>query len=165
MRVKEVADLVGISVRTLHHYHEIGLLVPETITDSGYRLYSDHNLEMLQQILFFRELGFPLKKIKEIIGSPSFDQQEALAIHYKMLVEKRERLDKMINTVRRTIQHVKGEIEMTNKENSLALTLAKIHMKKKHVKDGVMKRLIKQIKLQRDSLKLIKNNSTKFTVI
>ncbi|BAM46382.1 MerR family transcriptional regulator [Amphibacillus xylanus NBRC 15112] len=52
MRVKEVADLVGISVRTLHHYHEIGLLVPETITDSGYRLYSDHNLEMLQQILF-----------------------------------------------------------------------------------------------------------------
>ncbi len=116
MRVKEVADLVGISVRTLHHYHEIGLLVPETITDSGYRLYSDHNLEMLQQILFFRELGFPLKKIKEIIGSPSFDQQEALAIHYKMLVEKRERLDKMINTVRRTIQHVKGEIEMTNKE-------------------------------------------------
>ncbi len=64
MKVKEVADLVGISVRTLHHYDEIGLLTPEKTTDSGYRIYSDRNLETLQQILFFRELGFPLKKLK-----------------------------------------------------------------------------------------------------
>ena len=58
MKVKEVADLVGISVRTLHHYDEIGLLTPEEITETGYRVYSDKNLETLQQILFFRELGF-----------------------------------------------------------------------------------------------------------
>ena len=88
MRVKEVADLVGISVRTLHYYDEIGLLTPEKTTESGYRLYTDDDLEKLQQILFFKELGFPLKKIKEIINSPSFDRHEALVLQRKMLLDK-----------------------------------------------------------------------------
>lgn len=112
MKVKEVAELVGISVRTLHHYDEIGLLTPENITEAGYRIYSDENLEVLQQILFFKELGFPLKKIKEIIGSPSFERQEALELQYKMLLERKDRLDKMIVTIEKTIQHSKGEIQM-----------------------------------------------------
>ncbi|ULL16245.1 MerR family transcriptional regulator [Paenibacillus sp. H1-7] len=116
MKVKEVADLVGISVRTLHHYDEIGLLSPKEITESGYRLYSDDNLEVLQQILFFRELGFPLKQIKEIIHSPSFDRQEALELHRTMLLDKRRQLDQMINTIEKTIQHSKGEIQMSQKE-------------------------------------------------
>ncbi|MGG2091398.1 MerR family transcriptional regulator [Bacillus sp. S13(2024)] len=116
MKVKEVADLVGISVRTLHHYDEIGLLTPEETTESGYRLYSNNNLETLQQILFFKELGFPLKKIKEIINDPSFNREEALVLHRKMLLEKRSRLDKVIATIDKTIQHSKGEIQMTNKE-------------------------------------------------
>lgn len=116
MKVKEVADLVGISVRTLHHYDEIGLLSPKEITESGYRLYSDDDLEVLQQILFFRELGFPLKQIKEIIHSPSFDRQEALELHRTMLLDKRRQLDQMINTIEKTIQHSKGEIQMSQKE-------------------------------------------------
>nr|WP_077324207.1 MerR family transcriptional regulator [Virgibacillus siamensis] len=116
MKVKEVADLVSISVRTLHHYDEIGLLTPEQITDSGYRIYSNHDLETLQQILFFKELGFPLKKIKEIIGSPAFDREEALEMHRNLLLEKRSRLDKMIATVDKTIRATKGEITMSNKE-------------------------------------------------
>ncbi|MEC2077386.1 MerR family transcriptional regulator [Metabacillus fastidiosus] len=116
LRVKEVADLVGISVRTLHHYDEIELLIPEKTTEAGYRLYSDDNLETLQQILFFRELGFPLKEIKQIIKNPSFDKKEALELHRSMLLEKRSRLDQMIVTVEKTIQHMKGEIQMSNKE-------------------------------------------------
>ncbi|GAA0603635.1 MerR family transcriptional regulator [Virgibacillus siamensis] len=116
MKVKEVADLVGISVRTLHHYDEIGLLIPEETTESGYRIYSDRDLETLQQILFFKELGFPLKKIKEIIDSPTFDRQEALEMHRNMLWEKRNRLDQMLATVDKTILDMKGEIKMSNKE-------------------------------------------------
>ncbi|WP_100402799.1 MerR family transcriptional regulator [Bacillus sp. FJAT-42315] len=116
MRVKEVSDLVGISVRTLHHYDEIGLLVPDEVTEAGYRLYSNDNLETLQQILFFRELDFPLKKIKEVINSPSFDREEALQLHRKMLLEKRQRIDRMLGTIDQTIQHMKGEINMSNKE-------------------------------------------------
>lgn len=116
MKVKEIADVVGISVRTLHHYDEIGLLIPTNTTAAGYRIYSDDNLETLQQILFFRELGFSLKNIKEIINSPSFDREEALIKQHKMLLKKRSRLDKMIHTIKKTIQHEKGEIHMSNEE-------------------------------------------------
>jgi DNA-binding transcriptional MerR regulator len=116
MKVREVADLVGISVRTLHYYDEIGLLIPEEITESGYRVYSEKNLETLQQILFYKELGFSLKKIQEIFNSPLFDRKEALEEQYAMLLEKRRRLDKIIRTIEKTIQHSKGEIKMTTKE-------------------------------------------------
>ncbi|MHA6481915.1 MerR family transcriptional regulator [Paenibacillus sp. strain BS8-2] len=116
MKVKEVAELTGISVRTLHHYDEIGLLIPDQLTDTGYRVYSERNLELLQQILFFRELGFPLKKIKEIVMSESFDRLEALKRHQEMLHEKRSQLDQLLLTVERTIQHAKGEVTMSNKE-------------------------------------------------
>src|SRR5690625_418571 len=96
MKVKEVADLAGVSVRTLHHYDEIELLTPTETTESGYRIYSQKDLEKLQQILFFRELDFPLKKIKEIINSPSFNQEEALIVQRKMLSKKREKIDEML---------------------------------------------------------------------
>ncbi len=90
MKVKEVADLTGVSVRTLHHYDEIGLLVPDDVTEAGYRVYSDENLTTLQQILFFREVGFPLKKIKELLDSPSFNRLEAFELQRDMLVAKRQ---------------------------------------------------------------------------
>ncbi|MFK2826223.1 MerR family transcriptional regulator [Bacillus sp. B190/17] len=116
MKIKEAADLAGVSVRTLHHYDEIGLLCPSRTTESGYRLYTNEDLEMLQQILFFKELGFPLKKIKEILNDPLFDHIEALQLHRKALLEKRRRLDQMIVTVEKTIQHKEGEVHMSNKE-------------------------------------------------
>ncbi|MCY1038589.1 MerR family transcriptional regulator [Staphylococcus nepalensis] len=116
MTVKGLADLVGISVRTLHYYDSINLLNPTSISESGYRLYSEGDLDKLQQILFFRELDFPLKKIKTMLDNPSFDQQAALKMHKKMLIEKRNGIDQMIQTIDQTLLHLKGELSMTNEE-------------------------------------------------
>jgi len=115
-KVKEVAELTGVSVRTLHHYDRLGLLTPEHTTEAEYRQYSEENLETLQEILFFRELGFPLKNIGEILQSPDYDRAEALALQREALLEKRSRLDRMIKTLENTIQDAKGEIKMTDKE-------------------------------------------------
>ena len=89
--VKQVSDLTGLTVRMLHHYDKIGLFKPSKISESGYRLYSDEDLEILQQILFFKELDFPLKEIKAIIESPSFDRKKALVNHKDLLILKRNR--------------------------------------------------------------------------
>lgn len=116
MKVKEVAELFGISIRTLHHYDKIGLLTPSEITDNRYRLYSEENLETLQQILFFRELGFPLKEIQTMMHNPSFNKKEAFILQRKMLIEKRNKLDKMIENIDKTLQHLMGETQYTYKE-------------------------------------------------
>lgn len=116
MKVKEVANLVGISVRTLHHYDEIGLLKPDQMNEAGYRIYSQENLDRLQQILFFKELGFSLKRMKEIMNNPTYNQLEALETQYAFLLEKQQKLNKMIQTMEKTIKHKKENKKMTNKE-------------------------------------------------
>lgn len=116
MKVKEVSQLTGVSVRTLHHYDAIGLLVPDDCTEAGYRIYSDENITTLQQVLFFKELGFPLKKIKELLTSAEFNRKEAFEMQRKMLIEKRQQLDIMINTIEKTIRNERGEEQMTNEE-------------------------------------------------
>lgn len=116
MKVKEVSQLTGISVRTLHYYDDIDLLTPDHTTEAGYRLYSDDNLATLQQILFFRELDFPLKKIKELLRSPTFDRQKAFELQRKMLITKRKQLDRMIQTIDKSILNGKGELVMTKEE-------------------------------------------------
>ena len=93
--VRAVSDLAGISIRALHHYDEIGLLKPAQKTASGYRLYTEGDLELLQQVLFFRELGFSLREIKEIINSPGFDRRQALLDHKQLLLEWKERLRRL----------------------------------------------------------------------
>lgn len=120
-----MADLVGISVRTLHHYDAIGLLHPDTVTEAGYRKYSEKNLETVQQILFFKELGFSLRKIKEIIQDPFFDRLEALELQRQMIRKKRKRLDTILETIDKTISHEKGESEMTNKEKFAGFDFSK----------------------------------------
>ncbi len=96
MTVNEVSKRAGVSVRTLHYYDEIGLLHPNELTDANYRLYDEAALERLQQILFFRELEFPLKDIKEMIDSEHFDRKEALDQQIKLLRMKREHLDGLL---------------------------------------------------------------------
>lgn len=115
-KVKEVADLVGVSVRTLHHYDQIGLLNPESVSPAGYRLYTDRSLERLQQILFFKEIGFDLHEIKEILDSPGFDRRSALHTHRELLQEKKKRLEEIIRTVEKTINAMEGENVMDKKE-------------------------------------------------
>lgn len=102
--VHEVCKLSGISVRTLHYYDEIGLLRPSRHTKAGYRLYDDAALARLQQILFFRELDFPLAQIGAILDSPSFDASEALKNHRRLLCLKRERLDRLIGLCDQTLE-------------------------------------------------------------
>jgi len=116
LKVREVSQLAGISVRTLHHYDEIGLLRPDAVTEAGYRMYSDRDMERLQQILFFRELGFSLKEIRRILDSPAFDRLEALELQRLMLEEKMAHTLRMIANIDHSIQHAKGEITMTNEQ-------------------------------------------------
>ncbi|ARI78951.1 MerR family transcriptional regulator [Halobacillus mangrovi] len=115
-KVREVADLAGISVRTLHHYDHIGLLNPVRTGENGYRLYGEEELARLQQILFFREMDFTLDKIKQILDNPDFDQEQALNTHRKILMEKRNRLDRIIDSVEQTLQALEGGRKMSNKD-------------------------------------------------
>ncbi|HIE5420197.1 TPA: MerR family transcriptional regulator [Clostridium botulinum] len=131
-KIKEVADMAGISVRMLHHYDKIGLLDPESVSDAGYRLYSDENLDRLQQILFFKELNFPLQEIKIILDSPNFNKKEALETHKQLLLEKKIRLGKIIQSVDKTISSMEGEFKMNKKEVLGAFDMTEIeeHQKK-----------------------------------
>ncbi len=97
MTVKDVSRLTGVSIRTLQYYDRIGLLRPAEYTEAGYRLYDDTALETLQQILLFRELEFPLKDIREIIGRPGFDRSKALGQQIELLKLKKEHIEKLID--------------------------------------------------------------------
>ena len=114
--VKQLSDLAGISVRTLHYYDEFSLLKPESVGANGYRYYGDESLLKLQQILFYRELGLGLSDIKEIVTRAGFDVQSALVTHRKSLQNRVERLNRLIATVDTTILHLKGEKEMSKKQ-------------------------------------------------
>ena len=94
--VKEVSELTGVSVRTLHYYDQIGLLHPTKITDAGYRLYDDTALEGLQHIMLFKELEFPLKDIAKIINGSDFDRNRALEQQIELLTLKKEHIENLI---------------------------------------------------------------------
>ncbi|MCC7206639.1 MAG: MerR family transcriptional regulator [Anaerolineae bacterium] len=113
--VKQLSDLAGVSVRTLHYYDEIGLLKPSAVGDNGYRYYGDESLLALQQILFFREMDLGLLQIKDILNSPAFDLLAALRQHRDSLEQRIQRLRTLVQTVDSTIMHLAGEITMTKK--------------------------------------------------
>ncbi len=100
MNIKKFADLTGVSVRTLHYYDEIGLLKPDFVDEqNGYRLYGTDALNRMQEILFYRELDFSLKAIKEILSSPNYNKQEALGGQKQLLILKKKRLEKIIAAI------------------------------------------------------------------
>lgn len=114
--VKEVAVLSGVSRRTLHFYDEAGLLKPAYHGRNGYRYYEEPQLLMLQQILFYRELGFELKQIKRILGRRDFEKIAALESHRKVLRKNLARTRTLIQTIDKTIEHLKGKTKMKTEE-------------------------------------------------
>lgn len=114
--VQKLGQLAGISARTLRYYDEIGLLKPTRINSSGYRIYGATEVDRLQQILFYRELGVNLESIKEIMTSPAFDGTQALRDHRDKLLEKRVQLDALINNVDKSIKQTERKISMTDME-------------------------------------------------
>ena len=114
--IKEIANLAGVSKRTLRYYDEIGLLSPADTGENGYRYYDQDSLLQLQQILFFRELDVPLKDIQLFMSRPDFNLLDALEKHRTVLQKRAQRLNKLIDTVDQTIAAIKGERIMTAKD-------------------------------------------------
>lgn len=114
--VQKLGNLAGVSTRTLRYYDDIDLLKPARKSSSGYRIYGQQEVDKLQHILFYRELGLELEQIKTIVNDPDFDYAEALEEHRKKLIAKRMQLDLLITNVEKTISAKKGESTMTDKE-------------------------------------------------
>ncbi len=114
--VKELAQISGVSVRTLHFYDEIGLLKPAWCGDNGYRYYEEEQLLLLQQILFYRELGFELKQIQDLLRQSDFDKVEALKSHKKLLLQNKKRMLELLQTVDKTIDKLTRRVTMQDKE-------------------------------------------------
>ncbi len=114
--VGELARIAGVSIRTLHHYDRIGLLVPRRRRDSGYRIYEEPELLRLQEILLYRELELPLDRIGELLDRPGHDAGAALARHRRSIEEKAARLRTLLSTIDRTIARLGGEDAMLSDE-------------------------------------------------
>lgn len=114
--ITEAAKIAGISTRTLRYYHEIGLLKPCATNLAGYRFYGEKEMELLQQILFYRERGLGLEEIRKILYDRNFQVMEAMEEHLHELEKQEERIQALIRTVKRTISAMKGECEMSTRE-------------------------------------------------
>ncbi len=114
--IRELSNLAGVSARTLRYYDEIGLLKPLCVNEAGYRFYGEKEVTLLQQILFYRERGFDLKRIQKILYQDNFDIIKALEEHLLELEEQREYTNSLIRTVKQTIWSMRGECEMSDKE-------------------------------------------------
>ena len=114
--INKLAKLAGVSSRTLRYYDEIGLLPALRVSSNGYRVYGGNEVDRLQQILFYRELGVPLEEIRSILAAKNFDGLSALRRHMAALLARREQLDALINNVDKTIKAMKGEGSMSDGE-------------------------------------------------
>ncbi len=114
--VGDVAKLAHVSVRTLHHYDEVGLLMPSERSEAGYRIYTTPDLERLQQVLFYKELGFSLEEIRELMSDPAFDRREALIAQREMIAEQALRLEALLGLIDKTLVAQEGGIRMTKEE-------------------------------------------------
>ncbi|MDU5334316.1 MerR family transcriptional regulator [Enterococcus sp.] len=124
--VKQMAEISGVSARTLRFYDERSLLKPAYLSEAGYRMYTEREIDRLQQILLYRSMGIPLKTIKELIDRPDEKIEDTLIQQKNQLEQKREELDKLLETVEKTLSYYKGELKMTNKEKFEAFKQEKL---------------------------------------
>lgn len=114
--ISELAALADLSTRTLRYYDAIGLLKPRAVTEAGYRLYGEAEVDRLQQILLYREMGLPLKAIHQLLEEPGFDRRQALENHLAHLQAEQERLERLMDNVKKSLQAEEGKITMTDQE-------------------------------------------------
>lgn len=114
--IKKLAEMAGLTSRTLRYYDTIQLLKPKRINSSGYRIYGEEEINRLQQILFFREFEIPLEEIKNYLDDPDFDHTEALNLHRQQLLARRDRLEKLLETLDTTLENLKGETTMADEQ-------------------------------------------------
>lgn len=114
--IKKLAELAGVSTRTLRYYDEIGLLKPCRVNSSGYRIYGEQEVDILQQILFYRAMDMRLEDIQQIILQKEFNINSALESHYKRLLDRREQIDQLLATIEKTMKCRKGEVSMSDKD-------------------------------------------------
>ena len=138
--INKIAQMAGVTLRTLRYYDKIGLLAPTARSEAGYRLYSDEDAGRLQQILFFRELDFPLVKILQIMGNPDFDRKKALAMQIEFLEKRAARYEKLSKMARHTLQNLEGGIKMENREMFKAFDYDKMVEDQKQYEDEVKAR-------------------------
>lgn len=133
--VNQLAKLAGVTVRTLHHYDKIGLLKPAVRTEKNYRHYGREELLRLQQILFYKALGFPLEDIKAIMEDPGFDLIRALQSHKEALQEESQRIAQLLRTINKTIDNLKNNKEMKDEEMYEGLKPAEREARRKEVSE------------------------------
>lgn len=143
--ISKLASLSGVSNRTLRYYDEIGLLHPSRINSSGYRIYGQEEVDLLQQILFYRELDMNLEEIKQIIHGENFNIERALEHHHIQLIREKKRLEKLIQTVEATIQSHKGESKMTDKEKFEAFKKDQLRQNEDQYGDEIRQKYGKEV--------------------
>ncbi|WP_424984013.1 MerR family transcriptional regulator [Maritalea sp. S77] len=114
--IKQVAEMAGVTVRTLHHYDQIGLLSPAYIGENGYRYYTREELLRLQQIMFFREMDMPLKAIQRVMASAEFERLQQMKLHRDKLAQNVDRQRELLTVIDRSIAELNGDIKMNNEE-------------------------------------------------
>lgn len=114
--IQKLAAMSGVTTRTLRYYDQIGLLKPLRVNSAGYRIYGSVQVDLLQQILFYRELGFPLEEIRQIVTEPGFDRRKAMVAHRQALLARRQQLDTLIDNLTKTIESEDGQRNMSDKE-------------------------------------------------
>jgi len=138
--INRIAQTAGVTLRTLRYYDRIGLLVPSGRTEAGYRLYSDEDMERLQQILFFRELDFTLDKIGRLLKDPAFDRKDALKMQIRFLEKRAERYLNLTELAKETLRNLEGDKKMDKNEMFKAFDFDKMMEEQKQYEDEVKER-------------------------